>query len=154
MLGNTMAKLWESIRGNDSYIGFFAILTAVFFFITLWAAISIRKQIKCWKEKRNTPFSRFLFHTCNTVYTLFVALISIFPLLGMLGTVFGLLGLDLATGDMDNIKNNFFIALTSTAWGIIFSVGFKILHAVFSDFIEEQIEVSKKLMGDVDANEE
>lgn len=58
-------------------------------------------------------------------------MISIFPLLGMLGTVIGLLGLDLASGDMDNIKNNFFIALTSTAWGIIFSVIFKVAHACF-----------------------
>lgn len=63
----------------------------------------------------------------------------------MLGTVIGLLGLDLASGDMDNIKNNFFIALTSTAWGIIFSVIFKVGHAWIADNVEEQIETAKKL---------
>ena len=63
----------------------------------------------------------------------------------MLGTVFGLLGLDLASGDMENIKNNFFIALTSTAWGIIFSVFFKILDAVFLDDIEKQVESAMNL---------
>ena len=80
---------------------------------------------------------------------LFVTMISIFPLLGMLGTVIGLLGLDLASGDMDNIKNNFFIALTSTAWGIIFSVIFKIAHAWISDDVEEQIEIAKKLAEEI-----
>ena len=72
-------------------------------------------------------------------------MITIFPLLGMLGTVSGLLGLDLANGDMDNIKNNFFIALTSTAWGIVFSVIYKIINALFSSGIEEQIENAKQL---------
>ena len=63
----------------------------------------------------------------------------------MFGTVKGLLGLDLATGDMENIKNNFFIALTSTAWGILFSMGYKILHAI----IEDDIEIKKsKLKND------
>mgnify|MGYP003299639100 CR=1 FL=1 len=76
---------------------------------------------------------------------LLITVISVFPLLGMFGTVIGLLGLDLTTGDMENIRTNFFIALTSTAWGIIFSVIFKVFHAVIADFVEEQIELSKKL---------
>ena len=52
------------------------------------------------------------------LYALFTTMITIFPLLGMFGTVAGLLGLDF--DDLENIKNNFFVALTSTAWGIIF----------------------------------
>ena len=68
--------------------------------------------------------------------------------MGMLGTVFGLLGLDLVNGNMENIKENFFIALTSTAWGIIFSIFFKYINAVIEDFVEEQIDVAKKLSDD------
>ena len=86
-----------------------------------------------------------LYDWARRSYTLFVTFISIFPLLGMFGTVCGLLGLDLSAGDMENIKNNFFMALTSTAWGIIFSVIFKIVHAYYADDIEEQIEIAKKL---------
>ena len=55
----------------------------------------------------------------------------------MLGTVFGLLGLDLTNGDMSNIRDNFFIALTSTAWGIIFSVFFKIFDALLNEDVED-----------------
>ena len=57
-----------------------------------------------------------------------------------------LLGLDMAANDMANIKNNFFMALTSTAWGIIFSIVFKILHAVYEDFFTKQIDESTKLV--------
>ena len=57
-----------------------------------------------------------------------------------------LLGLDMAANDMANIKNNFFLALTYTAWGIIFSIVFKILHAVYEDFFTKQIDVSTKLV--------
>ena len=63
----------------------------------------------------------------------------------MLGTVVGLLGLDLTSGDMENIKANFFIALTSTAWGIILSVSFKIVNAFISDDVEEKIELAKNM---------
>ena len=37
------------------------------------------------------------------------------------------------------IKIKFFNALTSTAWGIIFSIIFKSVHAVFQSWIEAQL---------------
>ena len=64
----------------------------------------------------------------------------------MFGTVAALLGLDLSAGDMTNIKNNFFVALTSTAWGIIFSVIFKIIHASSELYFEKKIKESTDLM--------
>ena len=86
----------------------------------------------------------------NSNYTLFITLISIFPLLGMLGTVIALLGLDMSTADaISNAKNNFFGALTSTAWGIIFAVAFKIINARFfadvEDLIQRHLSLIKKL---------
>ncbi|MBP5431002.1 MotA/TolQ/ExbB proton channel family protein [Ruminococcus sp.] len=86
----------------------------------------------------------------NTRYTLFITLISIFPLLGMLGTVLSLLGLDMSTAEaISNAKNNFFGALTSTAWGIIFAIIFKIVNANFfadvEDLIQRQLTLIKKL---------
>lgn len=98
-------------------------------------------------------FSKFLNSWLNVTYTLFITFISIFPLLGMLGTVMALLGLDLSVGDMTNIKNNFFDALTSTAWGIIFSVFFKIIHAPFANYIENQIEDSKKMSDEYEVEQ-
>ncbi|WP_196243291.1 MotA/TolQ/ExbB proton channel family protein [Ruminococcus flavefaciens] len=86
----------------------------------------------------------------NSNYTLFITLISIFPLLGMLGTVIALLGLDMSTADaISSAKNNFFGALTSTAWGIIFAVTFKIINARFfadvEDLIQRHLSLIKKL---------
>jgi chemotaxis protein MotA len=44
----------------------------------------------------------------NSNYTLFITLISIFPLLGMLGTVIALLGLDMSTAEaISNAKKQF-----------------------------------------------
>lgn len=86
----------------------------------------------------------------NTQYTLFITLISIFPLLGMLGTVLALLGLDMSSAEaISNAKDNFFGALTSTAWGIIFAVVFKIVNAKFfadvEDLIQRHLSLIKKL---------
>lgn len=147
---DTFKKLSSSILGNDFLILLAAIFTGVLFFIVKFSAKKIDEYSKEWKINRNTQFSSFSLKYTRILYTVFVTMISIFPLLGMFGTVSGLLGLDLASGDMANLKNNFFIALTSTAWGIIFSVIFKILNAFNSDFIEEQIEVAKQLSDEND----
>ncbi len=138
-------SLKKSILGNDFLMLLAAILALVFMVVTLVLAKAIERRAEEWEKNKNVPFSKFLLHGTSRFYTLFVTMISIFPLLGMLGTVIGLLGLDLASGDMDNIRNNFFIALTSTAWGIIFSVIFKFLHAWICDNVEAQIEVAKTL---------
>lgn len=138
-------KLKESILGNDFLILLAALVALTFMLTTLALANSIKRRTKEWKKNKNAKFSKFLLRGTSRFYTLFVTMISIFPLLGMLGTVIGLLGLDLASGDMNNIKTNFFVALTSTAWGIIFSVIFKVLHAWIADNVEEQIEIAKKL---------
>ena len=143
--GEAFLKLKESILGNDLLILIAGIVALAFMIVTIVLAKAIKIRTKEWKKNKNAKFSKFLLHGTSKFYTLFVTTISIFPLLGMLGTVIGLLGLDLASGDMDNIKNNFFIALTSTAWGIIFSVIFKVAHAWIADNVEEQIETAKKL---------
>lgn len=145
----TINLLKASILSNDLMIFLAAILALVFMIVTVVLARAIKVRTKEWRENKNVKFSKFLLHGTSKFYTLFVTMISIFPLLGMLGTVFGLLGLDLASGDMDNIKNNFFVALTSTAWGIIFSVIFKVLHAWIADNVEEQIETVKKLAEEI-----
>ena len=72
-------------------------------------------------------------HT-GKLYSLFVNLTGIFPLLGILGTVISLLGM---VSDMENVQGNFYGALTSTFWGLIFSIIFKILDGVVCSKIED-----------------
>ena len=143
-MGRTLGLLGKSIISNDIPI----LIAAIAAFVSFMIPVVLRKVIinernnieKCNKETLSHHAA-----VASKSYTIFLTIISIFPLLGMLGTVFGLLGLDLASGDMENIKNNFFIALTSTAWGIIFSVFYKILDAFFLEDIGSQIESVRKL---------
>ena len=75
----------------------------------------------------------------NCLYSVFINLISIFPLLGMLGTVAALLNLNFEEMNND-VTANFFSALTSTFWGAIFGMLFKILDAIPNYFVERNNE--------------
>ncbi len=124
-----LKKLFSSIHTSDSYILIFAVLALVFLATSVWLARMIEKDLK-----NNQPIKR-IHQMLGVFYTLFVTFISLFPLLGMFGTVKALLELDLS-GDLEVIKLKFFNALTSTAWGIIFSVIFKIIHALVQSWME------------------
>ena len=83
------------------------------------------KQIKIKLRKMRETSDKF--------YTMFTNLAGIFPLLGILGTVISLLP---AVQDMGNMQLNFFVALTSTLWGLVFAIFFKVLDGVLSPQIE------------------
>ena len=68
------------------------------------------------------------------LYSLFVNLTGIFPLLGILGTVTSLLGL---VADSSDVTGNFYGALTSTFWGLVFAIVFKFLDGIVSAKIED-----------------
>lgn len=80
----------------------------------------------------------------NSFYNLFTVIISLFPMLGMLGTVLGLLNLDLTQENTDNLKQSFFFALETTAWGLVFSIFWKLVHSFLQDGVESAIEKSKE----------
>jgi hypothetical protein len=65
---------------------------------------------------------------------MFVNLTGIFPLLGILGTVVSLLGM---VSDSTDITGNFYGALTSTFWGLVFAIIFKFIDGVISAKIED-----------------
>lgn len=132
-------KLLHSIVRGDVYILIAAVVTALVLALMLWVARKNAKRTVRWRIVNNVDFSLDINKTLTVAYSLFTTLISLFPLLGMFGTVVALLGLDLSAGELDAVKGSFFDALTSTAWGIIFSVVFKLVHAFVADFIERQI---------------
>ncbi|MDE6004350.1 MAG: MotA/TolQ/ExbB proton channel family protein [Oscillospiraceae bacterium] len=76
----------------------------------------------------------------NFWYSLFVNVIAIFPLLGMLGTIIALLKL---SSGSENLMQNFYSALTSTFWGMVFAVGFKIIDA----FVSAKVEANEKAVS-------
>ncbi|MBQ4424765.1 MAG: MotA/TolQ/ExbB proton channel family protein [Lachnospiraceae bacterium] len=68
------------------------------------------------------------------LYSIFVNVTAIFPLLGILGTVVSLLPM---VADMSDMQQNFFAALTSTFWGLVFAIIFKLLDGFLSSRIED-----------------
>ena len=122
------SKMLPHLFSADWYIGVWAVVTAVLLvFVRLKA-----KDIAAWfagpPADRSLTALRSSRRRLSILYTLFTTFISIFPLWGMFGTVKALVALDLS-GELTAVREHFFEALTSTAWGIIFAIIFKILHA-------------------------
>jgi chemotaxis protein MotA len=67
-------------------------------------------------------------------YSWFEKLSSIFPMLGIVGTVWSLLPM---VSDIDSMQLNFFVALTSTFWGMFFAILCKGFDAYLSARMEE-----------------
>ena len=121
-------KLMSSIVAENTYILIFAILMAAALgMILLFARLMKQEQ----PSGRKSPYPMIL----RVLYEVFVTGITVFPLLGMYGTVKALLSLDFAN-DLAGTQFKFFDALTSTAWGIIFAVIFKLINAVVQPFME------------------
>ncbi len=67
-------------------------------------------------------------------YSVFANLTAIFPLMGILGTVVSLLPM---VAELSDMQQNFFAALTSTFWGLVFAIIFKLLDGFLSARIED-----------------
>ena len=73
----------------------------------------------------------------NNRYTIFINITSIFPLLGILGTVVSLIPM---VPEIDTMKQNFLVALTSTLWGLVFSIIYKLLDGSLASRIEDNVK--------------
>lgn len=70
----------------------------------------------------------------QSLYSVFINVTAIFPLLGILGTVVSLLPM---VADLANMQTNFFAALTSTFWGLVFAIIFKLMDGFLSSRMED-----------------
>ena len=103
-----------------------------------------KEEIKQIKTKL-----RIMRETSDKYYTMFTNLTGIFPLLGILGTVISLLPM---VQDIGNMQQNFFVALTSTLWGLIFAIFFKVLDGMLSPRIERNNRGIDDYMEKLDAS--
>ncbi len=85
------------------------------------------------------------------LYQIFVAITSILPLLGILGTVIALL--NSANADIELLKTNFTFALTSTFWGLMGAIICKALEGVLSPAVEHNGQALALLMTRLDMSE-
>lgn len=67
-------------------------------------------------------------------YTLYGNITGIFPLLGILGTVLSLIQM---VGNAANYQGSFYLALTSTFWGLVFAILSKAADTFLSARLEE-----------------
>lgn len=135
----------ESMTNNFYIVGF-----AVSAFILWVGSIIIARGVNKHFKRGTDELKVFTYYFLDVTYTLFITVVSLFPLLGMFGTVKSLIGLGgvfEADGDMNGIKSEFFLALTSTALGIIFSVFFKTINAFAQPFIENQIDKAREALN-------
>lgn len=106
----------------------------------------IDESFELWKNQNF--YSSMIYKRLTIAYSLFVTLITIFPLLGMFGTVVALLRLNFVDENaVLNARNNFFDALTSTAWGILFAIVFKVFNAFLSNHAEDNIGKVSELIN-------
>lgn len=134
----------------------FDIIIFVLAFINLWCFAAVRRVTNKLHKKmyytifvpahraQDPPLSEIcdmdeteiisLRKRSGVLYNIFSTLTSLFTMLGILGTVISLIPM---VEDMDSIKANFFVALTSTFWGLVFAVVYKILDASVSGRIDD-----------------
>ena len=77
-------------------------------------------------------------------YTWYVNISAIFPLLGILGTVIALIGMQ---GDAMTADSSFLLALTSTFWGLIFSIVFKSMQTLIEAKLDEGVREAERCLG-------
>ena len=74
------------------------------------------------------------------MHNVFSQLIPVFPLMGILGTVAGLM-LETNAADIEGMMASVDTALSSTFFGLVFAILLKIIDAVFPSTIIEDVEV-------------
>ncbi len=142
---NIFAVIFMNFWGFDLLIFLAAIFNGIVFYIVKHTADELRKKLNHNVYVPHYDISKRQMHEAVSTlneeeilalsgasgrfYSLFVNITGIFPLLGILGTVVSLLGL---VSDMENVTGNFYGALTSTFWGLIFAIVFKFLDGVIS----------------------
>lgn len=80
------------------------------------------------------------FNKACSLHSVLAQLISVFPLLGILGTVTGLM-LELQSGTVEGMMESLDVALTTTFFGLIFAIVLKCMEAIFPSRIIYDVEV-------------
>ena len=75
-----------------------------------------------------------------SLHSVLIQIIPIFPLLGILGTVAGLM-LELQSNDIAGMMASLDVALETTLLGLIFAIGLKLIEAIFPSRIIYDVEV-------------
>ncbi|MBP3270765.1 MAG: MotA/TolQ/ExbB proton channel family protein [Ruminococcus sp.] len=148
---------------SDSYIFIFVVINIAVLAVIYYCIVAEKREKRRNKGneaqydlKQNKGWASSMRKGLNISQSLYNGITSVFPLLGMFGTVKSLLNLpSLTEGDISAVQNSFFTALTSTAWGIIFAVIFKIIGSAIAPGIEDRRkELEREISGGTPQEEE
>lgn len=146
----SLSVLFGSFFGFDGLIFIIALVNAGIFYMArksimeLYDTMHRRVYAPSPKEEREKLIREVetltdqqvdsLRETAVKWYTIFGTITGIFPLMGILGTVISLLSM---VGDKADIQGGFFMALTSTFWGLVFAIIYKFLDGFISPKLED-----------------
>lgn len=137
-----LAILGGNFSKYDWIIYLWVIFTAVLFAMTIKCSSSfggyLERDMESGVCKINELKAKH--KRQEILYALYVNFTSAFPLLGMIGTIYSLLKLDMS-GGAEMISGSFLLALTSTLLGAFFGLVFKVLDSFLSPKIEENNEL-------------
>jgi len=150
-----MSVFFEILRNNlwgyDSFIFVIAIANAIVLFISWLGVRKVQKELRGAPDRSLVKGAHKIDEvgyeealelkvTCesiNKTFSFFTSFISIFPYIGILGTVVAMIG-TAGDGGFDAMQKSFLVALTSTFWGVGFAVLFKLIgDAPLSPRIEQ-----------------
>ena len=129
--------LFSNIYKYDMIIFVAALINLFVYFFTMSRARRLYDVMHPMAKARNTMQEAKIVDmrkATTSAYTTYINITAIFPLLGILGTVMSLLNM---AQDLENVQVNFFAALTSTFWGLIFAIFYKLIDSRPAALIED-----------------
>ena len=152
MILKVLSKLWANLWANDFFFFFLPLIFSIASGVSIVRNIS-KLKTKIKKMPDNPDWADDLRKSLNTAYSVFTTSITLYPLLGMLGTVFSLINVgdvdfSQASESLNAIKGDFFTALTSTAWGIVFAAILKFINSLIQPRIEDYMNILTSLVDD------
>lgn len=93
-----------------------------------------KPELEIMREK-----SGVFYKNCS-LYETFAQLVAIFPLMGILGTVAALMSLTNGNATVEELYKNLGVALGSTFYGMLWSIGLKIFTALYPSRVISETE--------------
>lgn len=153
-----LEAIFKNLLGFDLIIMVLAVANSGVFYMALTSAQRLAKDLSSdglWqadmRKDENSSGRRLadkeiiaLRNKAELWYTWYVNISAIFPLLGILGTVIALIGMQ---GDAMTADSSFLLALTSTFWGLIFSIVFKSMQTLIEAKLDEGVREAERCLG-------
>ncbi len=153
-----LEAIFKNLLGFDFIIMVLAVANGVIFYMALKSAQRLAMDLSSdglWQadmRKDESSSGRRLAdkeiialrNNAELWYTWYVNISAIFPLLGILGTVIALIGMQ---GSGMTADNSFLLALTSTFWGLIFSIVFKSMQTLIEAKLDEGVREAERCLG-------